>query len=68
MAEENSSGLTKRTRSLVAELRSTMKSDEVEALERNVASAVRRHKVLADKSPAELMRQNPGSPSWPIAV
>ncbi|HXX01364.1 MAG TPA: hypothetical protein VEJ00_09135 [Candidatus Acidoferrales bacterium] len=39
-----------------------------EALERNVASAVRRQKVLAGKSPAELITQNPGSPSWPIAV
>ena len=68
MAEENSSGLNKRTRSLVAELRATMQSDEVQALERNVASAVRSQKVLAGKSPAELIKQNPGSPSWPIAV
>ena len=68
MAEENSSGLNKRTRSLVAELRAAMKSDEVEALERNVATAVRRHKVLEGKSPAELIKQNPGSPAWPIAV
>ena len=68
MAEENASGLNKRSRSLVAELRTNLKSDEVEALERNVASAVRRQKVLAGKSPAELIKQNPGSPSWPIAV
>jgi len=68
MAEENSSGLNRRTCSLVAELRATLESDEVKALQRNVASAVRHQKVLADKSPAELMRQNPGSPSWRISV
>jgi two-component system, NarL family, nitrate/nitrite response regulator NarL len=68
IAQENSSGLHKRTRSLVAELRTTMKFDEVEALERNVASAVRRQKVLAGKSPAELIKQNPGSRSGTTAV
>jgi hypothetical protein len=46
MVEENSSGLTRRTRSLVAELRATLESDEVKALERNVASTVRHQKVL----------------------
>jgi hypothetical protein len=38
-AEENFSQLNQRIRSLVAEIRATLKSHEVEALERNVASA-----------------------------
>ena len=67
VAEENSSGLNKLTRSLVAQIKASMKSDEVEALERNVARAVQRNKVLAGKSPAELIK-NPGSSPWPIAM
>lgn len=53
MAEENSSGLRNRTHALIGEFKGTMKPNEVEALERSVATGVRPNKVPASKRPAE---------------
>jgi len=68
MAEENSSGLRTRTHALIEELKATMKSDEVEALERSVETGVRHNKVLAGKRPAELIKRSMASTSLRVAI
>jgi hypothetical protein len=68
MAEENSSGLRNRTHALIEELKATMKSDEVEALERSVATGVRHNKVLASQRPAELIKRSTASTSLRVAI
>lgn len=60
MTEENTSRLCKRTHALLEELKATMKSDEVEALERNVADGIR-HSTAVTGGTAELMKHRPAS-------
>jgi len=62
VAEASSSELGHRSRALVEQLRSTVKTDEIEAVERNVAMAVRNNKLFANKRPAELIRRSADSP------
>ena len=55
VAEASSSELGHRSRALVEQLRSTVKTDELEALERNVAIAVKKNKLFTHKCPAEFI-------------
>ena len=58
VAEASSSELGHRSRALVEQLRSTVKTDEIEALERNVAIAVKKNKLFTHKRPAEFIRRS----------
>ena len=62
VAEASSSELGRRSRALVEQLRSTVKTDEIEALERNVAIAVKNNKFFASKRPVEFIRRSADSP------
>ena len=62
VAEANSSELGHRSRALVEQLRSTVHTDEIEALERNVAIAVKNNKLFASKRPVEFIRRSADSP------
>jgi hypothetical protein len=57
VAEANSREFGHRSRALVEELRSTVKTHEIEAVERNVAIAVKNNKLFASKRPADLIKK-----------
>ena len=67
VAEENSSAFGHRSRALVEKLRSTVKTDELEAVEQNVAIAVKNNKLLGSQRPVEFIKRKVASPSWRIA-
>jgi hypothetical protein len=58
VAEANSREFGHRSRALVEELRSTVKTHEIEAVKRNVAIAVKNNKLFARKRPAEFIRRS----------
>ena len=58
VAEASPSELGHRSRALVEQLRSTVKTHEIEALERNVAIAVKKNKLFTHKRPAEFIRRS----------
>jgi two-component system nitrate/nitrite response regulator NarL len=62
VAEENSCELGHRSRALVEQLRGTVKTDEIEALEQSVATAVKNNKLFTNKRPAEFIRRSADSP------
>ena len=62
VAEENSSELGHRSRALVEQLRSTVKTDEIEALEQSVAIAVKNNRLFTTKRPAEFIKRSADSP------
>ena len=62
MAETSSCELVDRSRALVEQLRSTVRKDEIEALERSVATAVKNNKLFTHKRAAELIRRSADSP------
>ena len=66
MAEENSCTIGHRSHALVEELRSTVKTDEIEAVEHNIAIAVQENKLLRSKRPAEFIQ--PSTNSAPRAI
>jgi two-component system nitrate/nitrite response regulator NarL len=68
VAEASSCELGNRSRTLVDQLRSTVNTDEIEALERNVAIAVRNNKLLMSERPAEFIRRSADSPHLRIAI
>ena len=55
MAEENSSAIAQRSRALLEKLRSTVKTDEIDAVEQMVAVWVQGNKLLRSKRPAEFI-------------
>ena len=61
VAEASSSELGHRSRALVEQLRSTVKTDEIEAVERNVAFAVKNNRLFTNKRPAEFIRRSADS-------
>jgi hypothetical protein len=61
VAEASSCELGHRSRALVEQLRCTVKTDEIEALERNVAIAVKTNKLFTHKRPAEFIRRSKGN-------
>ena len=68
MAEASSCELGSRSRALVEQLRSKVKTHEIEAVERNVAIAVKSNKLFAGKRPADLIKRSDDSPPLPIAI
>ena len=62
VAEANSCELGHRSRVLAEQLRSSVKTREIEAVERNVAIAVKNKKLFASKRPAEFIRRSSDSP------
>ena len=63
MTEENSRELRQRTRTLTQNLRSKMRSEELETVERSITAAVERNKLLTTKRPSEFIKQcNASSP------
>jgi TPR repeat protein len=61
MAEENSAAIEQRTRALLEKLRSTLKTDDIEAVEQMVGTWVRENKLLRSKRPAEFISANADS-------
>ncbi len=61
MAEASSNELGNRSRALVQQLRSTVKTDEIETVERNVAFAVKNNRLFTNKRPAEFIRRSADS-------
>jgi len=61
MAEASSSELGERSHALVEQLRCTVKTDEIDALERNVAIAVKNNKLFTHRRPAEFIRRSADS-------
>jgi two-component system nitrate/nitrite response regulator NarL len=55
MAEENSGAIEQRSRALVEQLRSTVKTDDIEAVEQMVAMRVQENKLLRSNRPAEFI-------------
>ena len=55
MAEENSAAIEQRTRALLEKLRSTLKIDDIEAVEQMVGTWVQENKLLRSKRPAEFI-------------
>ena len=68
VAEASSSELGHRSRALVEQLRSTVKTDEIEALERNVAIAVKNNKLFIHKRPAEFIKRRTDAPTLRRAI
>ncbi len=66
MAEENSGTIRHRSHALVQELRSTVKTDDIETVEHSVAVGVQENKLLRSKDPAEFIK--PRTDSEPRAV
>jgi DNA-binding NarL/FixJ family response regulator len=62
MAEENSGTIRHRSRALVEELRSTVETDDIEAVEHKVAIRVQQNELLRCKRPAEFIRSSADSP------
>ncbi len=63
VAEASSSELGHRSRALVEQLRSTVNTDEIEAVERNVAIAVKNNKLFIHKRPAEFIKRRADPPT-----
>jgi hypothetical protein len=66
MAEENSGTIGYRSRALVEELRSAMKTDDFDAVERKVAIMIEENKFLRSRRPAEFIR--PSTDSVPLPM
>jgi len=66
MAEENSGTIRHRSHALVQELRSTLKTDDIKAVEHSVAIGVQENKLLRSKRPAEFIQ--PSTDSAPRGI
>lgn len=67
MAEENSCTIRHRSHALVEELRSTVKTHDIEAVEHSVALAIQENELLRSKRPAEFIKPSVKSGSLRIA-
>jgi DNA-binding CsgD family transcriptional regulator len=56
MAEENSCSIRRRSQALVEELRSTLKTADIEAVEHSVAIATQQNEFLKSKHPVEFIK------------
>jgi two-component system, NarL family, nitrate/nitrite response regulator NarL len=61
MAEENSAAIEQRSRALLENARSTLKTDDVDTVEEMVATWVQDKKLLRSKRPAEFISTNSAS-------
>jgi Sel1 repeat-containing protein len=56
MAEENSSTIRHRSHALAEELRSIVKADDIDAIERSVTIGIQENKLLRSECPAEFIK------------
>ena len=68
LAEASSRELGHRSRALVEKLRSSVKTNEIEAMEHRISVAVKNNKVLQNQRPAEFIKRSADSPTLQIAV
>ena len=68
VAEENSRELRQCARALTEELKSNMRSEELETLEHSIAAAVERNKLLTIKRPTEFIKRSTTSSPLRIAI
>jgi DNA-binding CsgD family transcriptional regulator len=68
MAQENSRELRQRTRALTEELKSQMRSEELETLEHSIIAAVERNQLLTTKRPSEFIKRSTASAALRIAM
>ena len=61
MSEENSSAIAQRSRALREKLGSTVKTDDIDAVEQMVAVWVQGNKLLRSQRPAEFISTSPDS-------
>ena len=61
MAEENSGTIGHRSHDLVKELRSIVKTDEIEAVEHSIAIAVQENRLFKTKRSAEFITKSTNS-------
>jgi DNA-binding NarL/FixJ family response regulator len=66
MAEENSGTIQRRSHALVEELRNTVTTDEIAAVEHTVAISIQENRLLKSKRPAEFIK--PSVDSVPIGT
>ena len=62
VGEQNSCEFGHRSWAIVEKLKSTVKTDDLEALERNVAIAVTNNKILKSAHPVEFIKRSVDSP------
>jgi two-component system, NarL family, nitrate/nitrite response regulator NarL len=67
LAEKNSGSIGQRSHDLLEELRSAVKTAEIEAMEHSIAVAVQKNKLLTSKRPAEFIKASPNSAPRAIA-
>jgi hypothetical protein len=67
MAEENSGSIGQRSRDLLEELRSAVKTAEIEAMEHSIAVPVQENKQLTSKRRAEFIKESTNSAPRAIA-
>jgi len=67
MAEENSGTIGHRSRDLVKELRSIVKTDEIEAVEHTIAVAVQENRLFKSKRSAEFITKSTNSAPRAVA-
>jgi hypothetical protein len=68
IAEENSHELRQRTRALTEELKSKIRAEELETLERNVKAAVEHNQLGTTKRTVEFIKRSTASASLRIAM
>jgi two-component system nitrate/nitrite response regulator NarL len=68
VAEENSGEFRDRSRVVVEQLRSTVKTEELEAVEENIAKAVKNNKLLKSQRPVEFIKRKPESAILRLAI
>jgi hypothetical protein len=61
MAGGNSRELRQRTRALTEDLKSKLKSEELESLEHSITAAVERNKLLTTRHPMEFIKRSTNS-------
>jgi hypothetical protein len=68
MAEVDSYRLGQHTRALTEDLKSKMKSEELEGLEHNITAAIERNQLLTIKRSSEFIKRSTASASLKIAM
>jgi hypothetical protein len=68
MAEENFHRLGQHTRALTEELKSKMRSEELQSLEHSITAAVEHNMLLTTKHPVEFIKRSTVSSSLKIAM
>jgi hypothetical protein len=68
LADDNSRKSRHSSRSLVEQLRTTVRTEELEAVEENVANAVNNNKLLKSQRPVEFIKRKTEPASLKLAI